>query len=75
MPLTPAITTTVSITAAGLGGTAVAKIFNNVLFLNFDYFKGTVNIKTQDGDFFFGLTPLTTVTYTIAGTVTTVVIS
>ena len=70
MPLTPVITTRVSITV-----NSILNVFENVIGLNFDYYKGMVNIVNPSGSFYFGLTTLTTVTYTIAGSVTTVVIS
>lgn len=71
MPLNPAITTRVNITVS-----SILKTFNDVIGLSFDYYKGMVNIvDSTEGSFYFGLTALTTVTYTIVGTTTTVTIS
>jgi len=77
MPATPAINCNVTITSKSLAGDSVAKTFNNVIALNFDYFKGTVNVvDAVQGSFFFGLTLVTVTTVTIvAGISTTVVIS
>lgn len=76
MPATPAIQTIVTITAKGLNGAAVAMTFSQVLQLHFDYFKGMISlIDGSQGEFYFGLTTLTTVTYTIAGTTATITIS
>jgi hypothetical protein len=76
MPSTPAIQTTVTITTKDINNDSVANVFNNVRFLSFDYFKGMVNIVDgNQGSFFFPLLLVTTVTYTVAGSVTTVVIS
>jgi len=69
------ITCRVTITSKSLAGDSIAKVFNNVRALNFDYFDGTVNIVDETGSFTFGISLATTVTYTIVGTVTTVVIS
>ena len=55
---------------------SVAKVYNSVTQLNFDFFHGTVGGVDGDlGPFNFGLTAATTVTYIIAGTVSTIVIS
>lgn len=79
MPTTPAITTTVKITARDINGNNVAKTFNSVNTLSFDYIKGMVNIVDLiQGSFYFPITPLTTITHTITsgvGGVTTVVMS
>lgn len=71
-----AIATRVTITAKDPSGNNVAKVFNSVYNLSFDYFKGIVNIvDSVQGSFYFGLTTLTTITYTVNGTATTIVIS
>lgn len=76
MPLTPAISGNVTITCKDISGSTTAKIFASVIDLEFDYFKGVVKIvDSVQGMFVFGLTTLTTITVTIAGTVTSVVIS
>lgn len=76
MPLNPAIDTRVSITSIGLSGDSVAKAFNTVLAMNFDYAKGMVNIvDSRQGSFYFPLIPVTTITITIAGTTTVVTIT
>lgn len=76
MPSTPAITGRVTITAADINGNSVATTFNNVIGLYFDYFKGVVKVVDSiQGEFFFALIPVTTVTVTVLGAVTTVVIS
>ncbi len=76
MPSTPAIQARVTITAVDVNGNSVAKTFNYVYQLRIDYFKGTINIVDEaQGSFYFSMLTPTTVTYTIAGTTTTVVIS
>lgn len=78
MPSTPAINATVKITSVDINGNSVAKQFNSVSALSFDYAKGMVKITDVTGEFYFSLTVVTTLTYTVvsgvAGT-TTVVIS
>jgi hypothetical protein len=70
------ITGVVTITAKSINGDSVASVFNNVLNLTFDYYKGTIRVVDAIlGEAFFGLTLVTTVTYTVAGTTTTVVVS
>lgn len=78
MPLNPAINAKVTITAADVNGNSIAKTFNSVSALNFDYNKGMVNIVDVTGSFYFTLLTITTLTYTaIAGLggATTVVMS
>jgi hypothetical protein len=79
MPLNPAITATVNITVADINGNSVAKQFNDVGQLHFDYDKGMVNIVDVTGSFYFTLLTITTLTYTVvagAGApVTTVIMS
>lgn len=75
MPLSPAINTTVRITAKDINNNSVAKQYNAVRELHFDYNDGTVNIVDKTGSFYFPIMPMTTVTYTItAGVSPTVVI-
>ena len=75
MPTTPAITATVKITVKDINNNSVAKQFNNVSELRFDYAKGMVRITDTTGEFYFTLLTITTLTYTVLGTVTTVVMS
>ena len=70
-----AINATVKITVKDINGNSVAKQFNNVSHLHFDYVKGMVNVIDSSGQFYFTLTTITTLTYTVLGTVTTVVMS
>lgn len=71
-----AINATVTITAVDINGNSVAKTFSFVLQLHIDYFKGMINIVDDvQGSFYFSMLTPTTVTYTISGTTTTVVIS
>lgn len=70
-----AITGRVTITAKDINNNNVAKVFNAVAYLSFDYVKGMVSILDVTGNFYFPLLPLTTLTYTINGTVHTIVTS
>lgn len=74
MPLNPAINTAVTITVLDIKGNSVAKQFNAVSALNFDYNKGVVNVVDVTGSFYFTILTITTLTYTVGGT-TTVVMS
>lgn len=65
MPTTPAINATVKITSYSIGGSSVAKQFNNVSELMFDYNKGVVRITDVTGQFYFSLTAITSLTYTV----------
>ena len=65
MPLTPAITTTVKITAKDINGNSTAEQFNNVYRLIQDYTKGTINIVDATGSFYFPLIPATSFSHTI----------
>jgi len=71
----PAINATVKITVKDINGNSVAKQFNNVTDLQFNFFKGTVKIYDLTGEFIFTLVTITTLTYTVLGSVTTVVMS
>lgn len=79
MPLNPAINVSVNITAKDINGNNVAKVFNSVTKLHFDYSKGTVNVVDVTGSFYFSLMLVTTLTYTVVAgfgaPTTTVVIS
>ena len=75
MPSVPAIAATVKITVKDINGNSVAKQFNDVSRLTFDYNTGKVRIIDVTGSFYFTLTTITTLTYTVLGTVTTVVMS
>ena len=61
----PIITATVKVTAKDINGNNVAKQYNQVKGIVFDYNDATVNIIDVTGSFYFPLTPLTTFTYTI----------
>jgi len=78
MPTTPAINATVKVTVKDINGGNIAKQYNAVSHLHFDYAKGMVNIIDVTGQFYFTLATITTLTYTVvtgvAG-VTTVVMS
>lgn len=65
MPNQPLITGTVKVTAKDVNGNNVAKQFNAVTGLSFDYNKGMVQVTDATGSFYFPLTPMTTLTYTI----------
>lgn len=65
MANTPLITATVKITARDINNNNVAKQFNNVTFMNFDYNDGTINIIDKTGSFYFNLKLVTSLTYTI----------
>ena len=78
MPNMPLIKSTVNVTAKDVKGGNVAKQFNNVTGIHFDYNTGMVNIVDATGSFYFPITPLTSLTYTIVtgiGGSTTVVMS
>lgn len=78
MPTTPAITATVKVTAKDINGNNIAKQFNSVSALYFDYVKGMVSVVDVTGQFYFPLTAITTLTYTVVagvGGATTVVMS
>lgn len=65
----------VTITAVSIGGDSVAKTFNAVTEIHFNYFENMINIVDATGSFYFGYVSISTVTYTIAAGVTTIVIS
>lgn len=65
-----------SVTAVNVKGSSVANIFNNVIELSFDYFKGVFKVvDASQGEFYFPLTPVTTITITVVGATTTITIS
>ncbi len=65
MPNMPLILCTVKVTARDLNNNNVAKQFNQVREIDFDYNDGTVRVFDATGTFYFPLTPMTTLTYTI----------
>jgi hypothetical protein len=65
MPANPLLNCTVKITAKDINGNNIAKQFNNVYGMNFDYQKGMLAILDVTGEFYFPLTPLSSFTYTI----------
>jgi hypothetical protein len=65
MANSPLLKATVKVTAKDINGNNVAKQFNDVKYVNFDYTDGSVNIVDVTGSFYFPLTPMTTLTYTI----------
>jgi hypothetical protein len=78
MPLTPALNARVTITVRDINNNNIAKQFNSVSGINFDYAKGMVRITDVTGQFYFSLLTITTLTYTVTsgvGGVTTVVLS
>ena len=76
MANTPLIFARVTITVKDINNNSVAKTFNSVLNMNFDYNDATVMIlDQQQGSFYFGISKITTVTYTVNGVTNTVVMS
>jgi len=65
MANTPLVKATVKITVKDINNNSVAKQFNNVTYLNFDYVDGTVNIVDITGSFYFTIKTITSLTYTI----------
>jgi hypothetical protein len=61
----PALLATVNITAKDIKGGNVAKQFNQVSSLHYDYAKGMVQVTDATGQFYFSLMLITTLTYTI----------
>ncbi len=62
----PLITATVKITVKDINGNSVAKQFNSVIGMTFDYNDGTVNIVDATGSFYFTIKTITSFTYAIA---------
>lgn len=75
MSTSPAITGRVTITARDPNNNNVAKVFNAVAYLSFDYVKGMVSVLDVTGNFYFSLAAITTLTYTVNGTVHTIIAS
>jgi hypothetical protein len=76
MPSTPLIAARVTITSKSINNDSVASVFTNVTNLNLDYYKGVVTVSDADqGVFPFGLSLVTSMTVTIAGLTTSVVMS
>ena len=65
MPTSPALNARVTITCKDINNNSIAKTFNSVNRLDFDYFKGIVKIYDVTGEFIFTLLTITTLTYTI----------
>ena len=65
----PVIIATVKVTADDINGNNVAKQFNSVTYLNFDYATGKVNVVDVTGSFYFSLLDITSLTYIVAGSV------
>ncbi len=65
MPNNPILIARVTITAKDINNNNVAKTFNSVYNMNFDYNDGTINIVDATGSFYFNLKAITTLTYTI----------
>lgn len=66
MAADPLIRGIVTVTAKDINGGNIAKVFNNVSSLNYDYVKGMGRVvDLVQGEYYFPLTPLTSVTYTI----------
>lgn len=65
MPNVPLLNATVKITVKDINGNSVAKQFNQVNYMTFDYVDGSVNIVDVTGSFYFTLKTITTLTYTI----------
>jgi len=61
----PLITTLVRITVKDINGNSVAKQFNQVSSMSFDYNKGMVNIVDVTGSFYFTAITLSSLAYTI----------
>lgn len=79
MPTTPAINAIITITVKDINGNSVAKTYNTVKSLHFDYSKGMVSVDDAEQGMFYGsLLTITALTYTIVAGVngaTTVVMS
>jgi nitric oxide reductase large subunit len=76
MPSTPAISGAVTITALSIKGDSVTDVFTSVIGLFFDYYKGMVRITDSvQGEFYYGITRVTAITFVIAGTTHSVTIS
>ena len=65
MANSPLVKATTRVTCKDINNNSIAKQFNSVKALNFDYNDGTVNVVDTTGSFYFPLTPATTLTYTI----------
>ncbi len=65
MANSPRLLATVKITVKDINGNNVAKQFNSVYNLIFDYNDATVNIVDATGSFYFSLSTITTLTYTV----------
>jgi hypothetical protein len=61
----PIIIGTVKVTAKDINGNNIAKQFNSVYSLSFDYNKGMISLVDVTGQYYFPLIPMTTLTYTM----------
>ena len=61
----PLINVRVTVTARDLLNNNVAKQFNSVKAVNYDFNDGTVNVVDATGSFYFQLKPITTITVTV----------
>lgn len=61
----PLLNATVKVTARDINNNNIAKQFNAVTMLNFDYNDGTVQVIDATGSFYFGIRAITTLTYVI----------
>lgn len=76
MANTPLIFARVNITVKDINNNSVAKQFNSVLNMNFDYNDATLMIlDQQQGSFYFGISKVTSFTCTINGNTYTFVMS
>lgn len=72
----PALTAAVTVTAVNIKGASVANIFAQVRSISMDYDKGMLSLlDAEQGAFYFPLTPVTTITFVVAGKNTTITIS
>ncbi len=72
----PALDASATITAVNIKGSSVANIFTAVRSISFDYDKGMLSLlDAEQGAFYFPLTPVTVVTFVVAGKITTITVS
>jgi len=61
----PLVNANVKITSKDINGNSIQKTFNNVSTMVFDYQLGRLNIVDTTGSFYFSLTAVLTLTYTV----------
>jgi hypothetical protein len=61
----PLLSATCKVTAKDINNNSVAKQFNAVKELKFDYASGRLNVLDATGSFYFQLTSITALTYTV----------